>query len=115
MDDLDVRRPSCMTLIQPEYGDENNDGKDDGIEQFIIPGDDEEELLNDLVELSPERVRISSKILGQGIINLFDNDIYKMYESCQSNSQNQFKDKYCLCLLMTPKFYFLIYCVHQFM
>ena len=68
--DMDKRRPSNLTLLQPDYGDSDDETEDEssteGGERFLVPGDDEEELLSGLNELTPESVRISPKIIGQG-------------------------------------------------
>lgn len=70
--EFDDRRPSTITLLHPNYGysddedseDENSAGSD---ERFLVPGDDEEELLESLNPLPPEKVDITSKIIGQGM------------------------------------------------
>ena len=73
--DIDNRRPSTITLLQPNYGDscsedDQSDGEDESVpvERFLVPGDDEEELLHGLNELPPESVNVSSKIIGQGTV-----------------------------------------------
>jgi len=67
---MDTRRPSTLTLLQPDYGDSDDESDEEfsseGGERFLVPGDDEEELLSGLNELTPESVKLSSKIIGQG-------------------------------------------------
>lgn len=67
--DVDNRRPSTLTLHYPDYGD-SDDETDTSGERFLVPGDDEEDLLSELNELTPESVRISQKIIGQGAFGL---------------------------------------------
>jgi len=62
------RRPSCMTLLRPEYGESDSEFEEEP--EFFIPPDDEEDLLDNLHELTPESVEISKKILGQGAFGL---------------------------------------------
>lgn len=66
--DSTARRASCMTLLHPEYGDSDSDEfEEDNAKKFFIPADDEEELLDELNELTPESLHVSTKILGQGM------------------------------------------------
>eukprot|EP00111_Clytia_hemisphaerica_P024315 TCONS_00071709-protein len=85
--EIDNRRPSTITLLQPNYGDssdetDQSDGEDESVpvERFLVPGDDEEELLLGLNELPPESVNVSSKIIGQGAFGLVKlGDLYSTY------------------------------------
>lgn len=89
------RRLSCTTLLQPEYGASDSDeaeceSEDDN---FFIPGDDEEELIEELNEISSDTIKISSRVIGQGAFGVVKHGILYSVKGSQDVAIKMLKQR----------------------